>query len=96
MAVYVDPLFATAPKPTWPYKEASHMTADTVQELHALAKRLHLKRLWFQNHHTNRAYWHYDLTRGKYYQAIRLGAIPLSREASAERLRAASIELRNK
>lgn len=48
-----------------------HLTADSLDELHAFAKQLRLKRAWFQPH---RLMPHYDLTLRKRAQALRLGA----------------------
>src|SRR5690349_20952744 len=53
----------------------SHMTADSLDELHALARRLGLRRAWFQSG-VNHTYPHYDLTEGMRRRAIALGAIP--------------------
>jgi len=78
MSVYVDPLFTTTPKANWAYKKACHMTADTEEELHAMAERLGLKRSWFQNHHPRAVFWHYDLTVNKRRQAIDYGAVPIT------------------
>ena len=47
-----------------------HMTADTLDELHAMATQLGLRR-WFQDHH----YPHYDISLSKRKQAIELGAV---------------------
>lgn len=51
-----------------------HLFADEVdcEELHAFAKRLGMRRDWFQGDH-------YDLTPGKRAMAVRLGARELSR-----------------
>jgi hypothetical protein len=49
-----------------------HLTADTLEELHAFAAKLGMKREWFQDK-VDRP--HYDLTPGKRLQAIRLGAV---------------------
>jgi hypothetical protein len=54
----------------------SHLTADTKDELHAFAKRLGLRRVWFQD--KPHGLWHYDVTAPKRAQAIRLGAQPIS------------------
>jgi hypothetical protein len=72
----------------WPTKircfknGSAHLTADTLEELHAFAKRLGLKREWFQEH------WsapHYDLTPGKRARALELGAqfVPAKVQARA-------------
>lgn len=81
MAVYVDEIF------TWPIEQTPgaahavalrtggrwcHMTADTVEELHAMADRIGLRRAWFQNKDGR---LHYDLTPGKRMQAVRHGAV---------------------
>ena len=76
MAVYVDKMRGCTPRRGWPWSESCHMFADTVEELHAMARKLALKRNWFQ--------WspgklpHYDLTSGKRWQALRQGAMTAS------------------
>lgn len=50
-----------------------HMLADSVDELHAFAARLGLKREWFQLGSAP----HYDVSKDKRALAIRLGAIHL-------------------
>ena len=55
------------------------MTTDgPINELHAMADKLKLDRRWFQNHHPNEALHHYDLTKGKRFQALRLGAVEIA------------------
>lgn len=49
----------------------SHMTADTLDELHMMADKIGLKREWFQNGSTP----HYDVTLSKKELAIRHGAV---------------------
>lgn len=72
MTVYVDELRQ------WPtrircFKPGScHLMADTLDELHAFAARLGLKRAWFQDH---RLHPHYDLTASKRARALELGAV---------------------
>jgi len=61
------------------------MIADSKEELHRMAQRLGLRRSYFQEHAT---LWHYDLTPRKRDEAIKLGAIPITRKQMAERLRA--------
>lgn len=92
MSVYVDPLFDTQPyyqfaNKRWGWKQACHMTADTEAELHAMAAKIGLKRSWFQNHHKNPLLWHYDVTANKRQQALRLGAIEITPQQFAERIR---------
>jgi hypothetical protein len=72
MAVMVDELRR------WPtsircFKAGScHLTADTLEELHAFAARLGLRRSWFQDHPRLP---HYDLTKSRREQALQLGAV---------------------
>lgn len=84
--IYVDPLMKTVRSKAWPYTQACHLRADTEEELHAFAQTLGLQRSWFQNHHPNPRFWHYDLTRGKRDQAIAMGAKELNRHESAAQL----------
>lgn len=49
---------------------SAHLTADTLEELHAFARRLQLSHAWFQP----RSHPHYDLTPKMAEQAILLGA----------------------
>jgi hypothetical protein len=90
MAVYVDPLFTWPITATKPAARAlarrtggrwCHLTADTLDELHAFAGRLGLKRAWFQNHPRHP---HYDLTPGKRAQAVRMGAVEYDTRTVAE------------
>jgi len=57
-------------------KESCHLiAAGELEELHAFAKKLGLRREWFQG----RASWpHYDLTPSKRAKAVALGAIEVS------------------
>lgn len=84
MAVYVDELMR------WPTKircfqaGSCHLTADTVEELHAFAKRIGMKRSWFQP----QSHPHYDLTPSKRERALALGAKFVSgKEQARERLK---------
>lgn len=72
MSVMVDELVV------WPHarhncfkKGSAHLTADTLDELHAFAAKLGLKRSWFQNHPLAP---HYDLSPAKRELALKLGA----------------------
>lgn len=71
MPVYVD-----CAKHTYGRMIMSHMLADTLDELHAMADRVGLKRKWFQNHGTP----HYDLCQAKRQLAIEAGAIVIGRK----------------
>jgi hypothetical protein len=99
MTVYVDNanIPATVREGGKSYRSSwSHLTADTVEELHAFAERLKLRREWFQGrckripepygqpcHH-----WHYDVTAAKRTEAIRLGAQPIDIRQLGEIVRA--------
>jgi len=73
MAVYVTPIMSCVRNKNWRYSKVSHLLADTIDELHLFAKKLRLKREWYQHKSSP----HYDLTARKFYQARRLGAIIL-------------------
>ena len=53
----------------------AHMLADSLDELHAMADRVGLKRKWFQNHGIP----HYDLCQAKRLLAVQAGAIGIGR-----------------
>lgn len=91
MAVYVDPLLACVPNPRWRWNRSCHLVADGLEELHAFAVRIGLRRAWFQDHGTLP---HYDLTEGRRERAVRLGAIEITREEMGQRIRAAREEKR--
>lgn len=79
MSVYVDPLIEWGRRPGWPYNESCHLMADTDEELHAFAERLGLKRSWAQQmDHPRQHHHHYDLTKNKRAQAVKLGAVEVS------------------
>jgi hypothetical protein len=75
MSVYVDPERVwgneTAP-PCFRFKPSCHMYADTLPELHEMARRIGLKLSWFQN---KPDLPHYDLTAPKRIMAVRNGAV---------------------
>ena len=80
MSVYVDD--AVHP---WRGQRWAHLMADTLQELHAMAQRLGIPRRAFQNK-TSGA--HYDVTVDLREDAIRLGAIPISRHRDRVQVKA--------
>lgn len=83
MTIYVD-------EAVWPYRGTlyCHMMSDgDIQELHDFAAKLGLKRSWFQDKPSGK---HYDLSQNKRWQAIRLGAVPVT---SREMLRKCSPRL---
>jgi len=87
MSVYVDALRATPRTPAWPYRYSAHLLADTVEELHAFAAAIGMKREWFQSESTP----HYDVTATRHKAAIAAGAKLINRYELVEliqRLRA--------
>lgn len=84
MSVYVDDLIVwggdDAPQ-CFRHKASCHMYADTLEELHALAKRIGLKREWFQKHGVVN---HYDLTEGRRAHAVKFGAIEQRRREAVD------------
>jgi uncharacterized protein DUF4031 len=81
VTVYVDELQVwPGPKPRCFAEGSCHLTADTTDELHAFARRLGLRRSWFQPH---RVADHYDLTAGRRLRAIALGAVQRSAREQA-------------
>ncbi|MGV8932504.1 MAG: DUF4031 domain-containing protein [Luteimonas sp.] len=80
MSVYVDD--AVTP---WHGQRWAHLMADTLDELHAFATRLGMPRRAFQNK-TSGA--HYDITAAQRDDAIRLGAVAISRHQDRQQMRA--------
>ena len=73
MAVYVDTFQIWAQTKIRCFKAGScHMTADTLDELHAMARKIGLKRIWFQEHPRHP---HYDLTESRRTAALAAGAV---------------------
>lgn len=89
MSVYVDNVRIPATigriRARW-----SHMTADTDEELHAMAIHIGLRREWFQPNERRPAANHYDVTDSMRARAIRAGAIPERWEDGATRRRRAA------
>lgn len=89
MSVYVDPLVDYGTQigragPVW-----CHLVADTDDELHAFAARLGVRRAWFQEDAARPWRNHYDLTASRRAEAVRRGAIEITRHELGQRLRAA-------
>ncbi len=71
MAVYVDDAVQA-----WRGQRWAHLLADTLDELHAMAARLGIPRRAFQNKLSGA---HYDVPASLREEAIRHGAVPISR-----------------
>lgn len=78
--VYVDPAI-------WPFgrMKMCHMWSPDLERLHAMAKKLALKREWFQD---KPSFPHYDICQTKRHQAILEGAIPITSRRMIEMNRA--------
>lgn len=83
MSVIVGELFPTKRSKKWPYQFAAHLMADTLDELHVLAKSIGLKRAWFQD----AIIPHYDLTSNMRMRALRAGAVPVDRRGEFDMIR---------
>lgn len=81
MPVYVDPLMNHGWVLRGRVVPSCHMLTDdmTLEELHALATRIGMKRAWFQSRSTP----HYDLTPKRRSMAIAAGAVEIDRRRSA-------------
>ena len=78
MSVYVDYLGVHG---NWRYGKSCHMTADTLDELHAMAERIGLQRSYFQPHPR---FPHYDLNAGRREAAVCAGAVEQRRPVKAK------------
>ena len=81
--IFVDDMRNVVRNKKWPYNKACHLVADTTDELHTFARRLRLKRVWFQAGTLP----HYDLTGSKRKMAVMLGAEAISDKRLAEMIR---------
>ena len=81
--VYVDDMRPVIRNKNWPYNKACHLVADKIDELHLFARRLKLKRVWFQAGTLP----HYDLTGSKRTMAVMLGAEAISDKQLVEMIR---------
>lgn len=89
MAVYVDDAFVSDEPGAWgKWTGGGHMQADTLEELHAFAQRIGMRRSWFQTRAGRPEKDHYDLTCARRDRAILLGAIPEAVEDGTLRRRA--------
>ncbi len=90
MPVYLDPMVDHGKRIGLAGPEWCHMIADTLDELHAMAERIGLRRAWFQ---PSSSAPHYDIGSGGLRAlAVRLGAVECDRHAFVghmRRLRAA-------
>lgn len=66
MGVYVDNAMLKYGR-----MKMSHLIADTIEELHAMARSIGIQRKWFQ---ANASFPHYDICNAKRALALSLGA----------------------
>lgn len=78
MAVYVD-----RARNRWGRMVMSHMLADTLDELHAMADKIGVARRWFQPLSSP----HYDISQRKRALAIQFGAIEVTRRELVDTIR---------
>lgn len=83
MAICVDRIRNVKRGRSWHWDKSCHLFCDEgdIQELHAFAKLLKLKREWFQDRD---GFPHYDLTEWKRTLAVRLGAKEVDRPVRRE------------
>jgi hypothetical protein len=87
VSVYVDPLFEYGGSAAFKWKHSCHMYADTLEELHAMAKKIGMRSEWFQNKE-NGDLPHYDLRDSRRVKAIMFGAVEHTRHQMVEYRRA--------
>ncbi len=87
MAIYVDALEEWGWKMRGRAVASCHMFTDSadIEELHAFAAQLGMKRSWFQPHAVAP---HYDLVRSRRDHAVSLGAIEVGRRQASSIWRA--------
>ncbi len=83
MTVYVDDMYKY-PMGRFGRMKMSHLTADTDEELHEMARKIGVARKWCQKEKLGKGYIHYDIAQSKRLLAIEFGAKPITlREMSA-------------
>lgn len=84
MSVYVDPVMAHGGSKAFRWPRSCHMYADTLEELHAMAHAIGMRRAWFQD---EERLPHYDLVPARRARAVELGAIQHDRLQVVEFIR---------
>jgi|GEM_PF-819214 len=76
--IVVDELVPCLPNRQWRHNQSCHLTCGPgeVDELHAFALSIGLRRSWFQ---PRKECPHYDLTKGMRAQAVAAGAVQVDR-----------------
>lgn len=85
LSVYVDPLLEHGGSATFRWKHSCHMYADTLHELHRMARAIGMRESWFQDKpHLP----HYDLVESRRVRAVALGAIEHTQREMVDFMRA--------
>lgn len=71
MSCYLDNLRPCRQTKAWPFEKSAHLIADHERELDDTAQRLGLFKRWKQK--SNLGCYHYDLSPGKFFEAVKLG-----------------------
>ena len=77
MACYVDDMYLH-PMGRFGRMKMSHLVADTLDELHAMADRIGVARRWVQHAERGKGWVHYDISMEKRQLAIAAGAVPIT------------------
>lgn len=86
--IFVDPLMACIPNKRWRWTQASHLFVapeTDLELLHAFARRIGLRREWFQS---KSDLPHYDLNARRRPKAVAAGAVEVDRRCVVDVLRA--------
>jgi hypothetical protein len=94
VSVYIDHAFAFGDWGRW--SGGGHLQADTLEELHAFAAGMGLRREWFQSRPGRPENDHYDLTEPGRVLALELGAIAEDRRAGTRRRQAIRVATRRR
>lgn len=85
--IYIDSLRECTPKKGWRWTSSCHMFADSEEELHEFAKKIGMKKEWFQD----KKLPHYDLTATRRQLALSMGAIEVDSNWVKQRLKATKL-----
>lgn len=87
--IMVGRLYTCVRTERWRWSQAAHLFCDTranLEELHEFARKLGLKRSWFQSRRGTLS--HYDLTASKRRQALTAGAVSVDQKTEVNYIRA--------
>lgn len=76
MSLYVDPLVKTRPTPEWPWTQSCFLYGDMVEQLHAVAEKLGLKKQFFID---DVAFPRYRIRSMQRVEAMKCGAVEHTR-----------------